>query len=1118
MTPGRPAIGACLAALFVLSGALPAGAAQRRAALRSALDSLDARLARAEYAAAESLGLALLADPRGARPPLRAGDSAEVAERVLFAARRTYHEGRPAVRALAERALAIRAAERPADSLRVATALEGVAYTLAGANDAEGARGLEERALAIRASRLAAEHPDVTRALHNLGSFAYAQGRFAEALEFFRRAAGARIRASGEANPEVAYSLNGEAASAFMLDRRALNDSLQRRILAIREQILPRGHPDLVKSLSAVALSSQAIGDLSGAERFARLAVGRAESDLPSGHVERGHACQRLGDVLREQGDYAGSRSLHEQAVAVFERAFGADASETLVAKHALLLTLVRAGDYRDALRVAQDQLASLRRRRSTSRELGNALDDLAWAQFRLGQADSALVNEREALRLMGEALGPANSLLLSVLTNLAAMEAAAGHLDVADSLYGISVERKAARFGPASMDLANALMGQGAVREARGDPAGARECFERSRLITVAKRPAGHPLVGVALGMLARVDFVTGRRDSALANALRAEWIGREHFRTMAGALSEREALRYSATRGRGLDLALSLATDARGVSPAARRDAWETLVRSRGLVLDAMIERRALARLGDAETDRLARAVADSRGRRARAALAAEDSAAFAALDSLRGEVDRAERALAAHSAGFRHLRQDSDAGLADIARALPPGSALLAYARFERGIGRRIAIEEGPSGVAAYAAFVLRSGSDVPRLVALGEAAGIEETIAAWTRALAAPPPADLAGARAAEDGCSARGRAVRRAVWDAVAPHLGEAKLVFVVPDGVLHTVPFAALPGARGGYLVESGPTLHVLTDERDLLAPAEPAFGRGLLAMGGADFDRADSGGAAPALLALASEGGPAHRGARSGCEAFSRLRFAALPGTAAEVAEVARTWERARPRDSAQVEVSTGARAGERAFKLLSRGRRIVHLATHGFFVDAGCAAAAAGEARGVLGLVPAPGASGSSAAAPGENPLLLSGLALAGANARASAGRDEEDGVLTSDEIAALDLSGLEWAVLSACGTGLGELAGSEGVLGLRRAFLAAGARTVFTSLWSVRDQPTREWMEALYRHRFAGGATTAEAARLASLDLLRARRAAHRPAHPFEWAAFVAAGDWR
>ncbi len=148
----------------------------------------------------------------------------------------------------------------------------------------------------------------------------------------------------------------------------------------------------------------------------------------------------------------------------------------------------------------------------------------------------------------------------------------------------------------------------------------------------------------------------------------------------------------------------------------------------------------------------------------------------------------------------------------------------------------------------------------------------------------------------------------------------------------------------------------------------------------------------------------------------------------------------------------------------------------------------------------------------------APVENPLLLSGLALAGANRRAHAGPDEDEGILTAEEVASLDLHGVEWAVLSACDTGVGEIKAGEGVFGLRRAFQVAGARTVVMSLWSVEDQSTRAWMRALYEGRFERHLSTADAVHQASLAVLRDRRAKGQSTHPFFWAAFVAAGDWR
>jgi CHAT domain-containing protein len=143
--------------------------------------------------------------------------------------------------------------------------------------------------------------------------------------------------------------------------------------------------------------------------------------------------------------------------------------------------------------------------------------------------------------------------------------------------------------------------------------------------------------------------------------------------------------------------------------------------------------------------------------------------------------------------------------------------------------------------------------------------------------------------------------------------------------------------------------------------------------------------------------------------------------------------------------------------------------------------------------------------------------SPLLLSGLALAEANRRSDTTPHEEDGILTAEEVASLDLRGVEWVVLSACDTGTASSLGGEGVLGLRRAFHTAGASALVISLWPVQDSAAREWMRSLYGHRLSGGTATAQAVQAATLDVLRSRRAQGRSTSPFFWAAFVASGDW-
>jgi CHAT domain-containing protein len=208
----------------------------------------------------------------------------------------------------------------------------------------------------------------------------------------------------------------------------------------------------------------------------------------------------------------------------------------------------------------------------------------------------------------------------------------------------------------------------------------------------------------------------------------------------------------------------------------------------------------------------------------------------------------------------------------------------------------------------------------------------------------------------------------------------------------------------------------------------------------------------------------------------------------------------------------NSQVLVLTGRDADEAAFKSLAPGRRVLHLATHSFFMDDRCDSLLA-DAR------PEPSPSAPMSSFSRESPYLLTGLALSGANHRAPDPEcpDCEDGILTGEEIVSLDLSSVDWVVLSACETGVGKIASGEGVMGLRRAFEVAGAGTVITSLWRIEDRSTEEWMQRLYEARLRG-TTTAEAVRDASLKTLLARRSQGKSPHPFYWGAFVAAGDWK
>jgi CHAT domain-containing protein len=217
------------------------------------------------------------------------------------------------------------------------------------------------------------------------------------------------------------------------------------------------------------------------------------------------------------------------------------------------------------------------------------------------------------------------------------------------------------------------------------------------------------------------------------------------------------------------------------------------------------------------------------------------------------------------------------------------------------------------------------------------------------------------------------------------------------------------------------------------------------------------------------------------------------RGTFDPLPGTEREAKEIP-------PLVGGQTDqkrVFVGGVATEGSVKT-ARSPRILHLATHGFFLE---------DEMIVLGQ------KGRNITESYENPLVRSGLAFAGAN-RASTIVEGDDGILTALEITAMNLSGTDLVVLSACDTGVGEVRTGEGVFGLRRAFALAGAKNVLMSLWPVSDEITANQMRAFYNN--LRKLPPAEALRQAQLETLRQLKAVYgSTVPPGLWAPFILQG---
>jgi CHAT domain-containing protein/tetratricopeptide (TPR) repeat protein len=708
--------------------------------------------------------------------------------------------------------------------------------------------------------------------------------------------------------------------------------------------------------------------------------------------------------------------------------------------------------------------------------------------------------------------------------------------------------------FGPDNYDVAVSLNQLGAALMSMGDLDAARPVFERSLSIKRKIFGPDHPNLINALRNLSITLYRSGDDAGALRYQIEAERIERDHHRLAIQSLPEVKALHL--TKGRlTISGVLTLANEE--LDPESRWLALDTLSRSRALVLDELATRhRAVGDARDPEVRRLVETLASARTRLANLVVRGPQGTSVERygklLDEARDEKNRAERALAEKSVEFRVAQDHQRFGLQEVADNLPPDSALVAYTRYDHYdsnwfIHRMIlpAWSGGPAvTTSSYLAFILRANEKEPAVVRLGTASKIDTLIEDWQREVGRAPRG-LANVRAiTERSYHVAALGLRRAIWDPVAAQLGGARRVFLIPAGSIHLVNFATLPADEKHFLLETGPLLHVLSAERDLVTARDGArHNEGALVLGGPAFDERSLFAALrpktppnppPARAELLESAVPGtehdieetvqiasaepYRGPRSACGSFQSMRFHPLPAAKREGEQVVslldRTGLNAARETSSQVELVhlSGPAASEDRFKREAPGKRILHLATHGFFLGAECPSALTEASQSASRS----GSAGDPSPAR-ENPLLLSGLALAGANHRQEAGPHEDDGILTAEEVAALDLSGVEWAVLSGCETGLGRLQTGEGVLGLQRAFRIAGVRTLIMSLWQVEEEATREWMEELYASRLSG-ISTAEAVRHAGLKVLERRREASESTHPFFWGAFIASGDWR
>jgi CHAT domain-containing protein/tetratricopeptide (TPR) repeat protein len=985
------------------------------------------------------------------------------------------------------------------DSLAAAEGSDRLGEALSAAGRYGEALTVLERGLRLKEAALPASAVPLARTLEAIALARQRQGAYEESGQAIRRAVAIQ-EAANPRHPAFAGTLNLLAQQLWFEGRLLESRAASERAVAIATQALRADHPTIALSLRYLAATATDLGDTRTSLALKRRALTIAEREFGPEHHLTAPYLQTVAVAEMREGDFVSARARFRRALDIVERKYTAWHEYVATTLATLARTDASLGDYASAQQEL-DRAVEIQTRIGGPDHpyVAGFLTELASVYRDRGLPERALPLLERALAFRERRLGPGHRDVARTLADTASTLMALGQSARAGALALRAETIWRALDAPDAPDYATVLALLAQIAETLGRHADAKSYFARALAMRAKVYGPSHPLYAATELGMGRVLVSLRDAPGAFAAASSAEATARDHARLMLRSLPERQALLFAGTRAAGLDLVLSLSR----TLPDRVESAADVLVRSRALVLEEMAARRDTEHAAANSADPVQVAMQSAQQRLAnlitRGPAALTSKQYQAVLDVARQEADAAEAKWAARSATFSAHRARAQMGLADVMAALPPDAALVAYVRYMDGSTRR-----EPS----YLAFVLRHQRP-PVVIALGSAGKIDALVARWRSAILGEAGTGTARGSAARGTSRVRGDELRRLVWDGVAAHLDGTNRVFVVPDGALNLMPFAALPTGPHSFLVETGPTLHYLAAERDLVSPLARSTNRGLLALGGPSFgDRPGTALSGRAIAPAVFTSGPV-RGA-NGCGTLQSVSFTPLSETSGEVQDLGELWTARSAAGAGAATVLTGLEATETVIKREASRYRVLHIATHGFFLNGQCPEDTPGT-RGVGGLV----ASGEPEIV---DSLQLSGLAFAGANLRADAHPDQDDGVLMSEEVAGLDLRGVEWAVLSACETGVGEIKAGEGVFGLRRAFQVAGVKTVIMSLWSVEDASTRQWMHALYEERFQHQRDTATAVRNATLTFLRERRAAGRRVEPFYWAAFVAAGDWR
>lgn len=912
----------------------------------------------------------------------------------------------------------------------------------------------------IQEKVLPRDHPSYARTIHHLAKLYLWWDKYDLAEGYFNQELSIWKRTKGTENPDYAGALTMMAQMYYYnIGNYAKAEALYLEAKGILERTVGKMDNDYGATVEGLADLYDVMGEHEKSEAYYEEYLSILEHNEGKENLSYAHCLNNFAELYKDMGNLKKAKMLVLESKSIRDKLVGKESYEYGSSLNNVAEVEYELGNYKEAEKLLLESLPVM------ERQLGKEHADYAWGELDLAKVYKKLKNYDSAeslfLHVLGiydKTYGKHHHSYLSVLPYLAGVYYKKGKTAEAERVY---LEY---------LSSWEELLGK-----------------ENSGYLSALKN-------------LSELYWKAGKWEDARRYMLEANDIEKKLLLKASKHLSEQELEMFIKEYSSGQNRVLSFARLKKGGEADV---CYDDIVFYKGFMLNAVVQKGKLAGR-DSTAAALFRQLKTLENR-----LSVEYAKPIdkrIEVPEMEEKVNGLEKELARKVAGFGD--DSRQVTWKDVQASLKPGEAAIEFVRY------RFKNPKSTDTI-LYAAILLLPSLPSPIFISLCDEKALG-TLLESKGALRADYVNDLYSyASRGINPVDAARKSLAELIWMPIQKELdialGSGKLtrIYYAPSGLLHRLNLGAIaiaPQEEDGGTLADKFNLVQLKSTRQLAVPETHEYlNNEAVLYGGVEFDP-DSSLFQNNTLAYTETN--ATRGqatpdssywlAARGLENIGSS-WNYLPGTEREVNALEKILIQA----GVQTTLTKSHSATEESFKTIGSGARpsprILHLATHGyFFPDAKDNSSEKDDED------------QASVFESAENPMLRSGLLLAGANAAWSSGQAPkpgmEDGILTAYEISQLNLSNTELVVLSACETGLGDIHGNEGVYGLQRAFKIAGVKYLIMSLWQVPDKQTGELMKAFYQKWLVEKMSVPEAFHAAQQAMRE------RFVDPYVWAGFV------